>query len=61
MMDVSQKPNHTDFGSRLHAGACRFSHQNRRGLDSGNLAGTAYHRHHRYCRHNRCQHLETQA
>jgi len=25
MMDVSQKPNHTDFGSRLHAGACRFA------------------------------------
>lgn len=61
MMDVSQKPNHTDFGSRLHAGACGLPHQNRRGLDSGDLASVAHHRHHHYCRHNRYPYLETQA
>ena len=61
MMDVSQKPNHTDFGSRLHAGACRFSHQNRCGMDSGDLASTARHRHNYHRHHNRFPYLEAQA
>lgn len=60
-MDVSQKPNHPDFRSCLHAGARGFSHQNRSRMDSGNLAGTAHHCYHRHCRHNRHLYLETQA
>ena len=61
MMDVSQKPNHTDFGSRLHAGACGFPHQNRSRMDSGNLASAARHCNHRRYRHNRFPYLEAQA
>lgn len=60
MMDVSQKPNHTDFGSRLHAGACRFSHQNRSRMDSGDLASAAHHRPHRHCHYHRFPYLEAQ-
>ncbi len=61
MMDVSQKPNHTDSGGCIHAGTCGFSHQNRCGMDSGNLAGTTHHRHHHYGRHSRYPYLEAQA
>ncbi len=61
MLSVSQKPNHPDSGSCLHAGARGFSHQNHSGMDSGDLAGTTHHRYHRYRRNNRYPHLETQA
>lgn len=61
MLGVSKEPNHTDFGSRLHAGACRFSHQNRSRMDSGNLASAARHCNHRRYRHNRFPYLEAQA
>ena len=61
MLSVSKEPNHPDFGSRLHAGACRFSHQNRSRMDSGNLASAARHCNHRRYRHNRFPYLEAQA
>ena len=61
MMDVPQKSNHPDFRSRLHAGTRRIPHQNRRGLDSGNLAGAAYHRHHHCSHHHSLPYLEAQA
>lgn len=61
MLSVSKEPNHPDFRSRLHAGARSFSHQDRRGMDSGDLAGTACHRHHYYGRHNQYPYLEAQA
>ena len=60
MMDVSQKPNHTDFGSRLHAGARGFPHQNRSRMDSGDLASAAHHRPHRHCHYHRFPYLEAQ-
>lgn len=61
MLSVSKEPNHPDSGSRLHAGACRFSHQNRSRMDSGNLASAARHCNHRRYRHNRFPYLEAQA
>lgn len=61
MLSVSKEPNHPDSGSCLHAGARRIPHQDRCGMDSGNLAGAAHYRHHRYSHYNRHPHLEAQA
>ncbi len=61
MLGVSKEPNHPDFGSSLHAGTRGFSHQNRCGMDSGDLASTARHRHNYHRHHNRFPYLEAQA
>lgn len=61
MLSVSKEPNHPDSGSCFHAGARRIPHQNRCGMDSGDLASTTRHRHHYYGRHNRYPYLEAQA
>lgn len=61
MLGTAKETHHESPGVLLPACALLFSHQHRHALAARSLAGSSYHRHHRYCHRHWFPYLEAQA